>query len=195
VQKSINLRKQQAAATRAALIAVARRLFTERGFHETGISELCATAGVTRGALYHHFGDKEQLFEAVFHEISDDIGLFTGLADDPWQELVDGMQGFLNRVADSDEVQRVLLLDGPVVLGPARWRDIRTIFTTTRLAPTLDRLIRAGIIAPQPTEPLAELLLAVLNDAAMAIAHAEDPAARRRELGAALTTLVSGLRR
>ena len=196
----MGVRTEQAAATRARLIEVARRLFVENGFHATGIADLVTAAGVTRGALYHHFGDKEQLFEAVFRTVSDELRSAAGasvidLADDPWLQLQRGLQSYLDLIAGSREVQRVLLLDGPVVFGWDTWRQTQSEFTFAELVSALERLIEAGVMTRQPTEPLANLILAALNDAAMSIAHATDPAATTREVTAALMTLVSGLQR
>ncbi|MDB5425920.1 MAG: TetR family transcriptional regulator [Phenylobacterium sp.] len=197
--KSTGLRKQQAAATRATLIAVARRLFVTNGYHATAISDLVAAARVTRGALYHHFGGKEQLFEAVFRELADELQAAAGaavrdLAADPWRQLQEGLQAFLSLVAGSREVQRVLLLDGPVVFGWSRWRETQSEFTFSQLVAALDRLVDARLMPAQATAPLAGLILAALNDAAMSIAHAQNPIATREAAGAALMTLVSGLR-
>jgi AcrR family transcriptional regulator len=182
------------------LIEVARRLFVANGFHATGISDLVAAAGMTRGALYHHFRDKEQLFEAVFRQVADELQAAAGasvaeLAAEPWRQLQEGLLSYLSLVADSREVQRVLLLDGPVVFGWEKWRQIQSEFTFAQLMTSLDRLIGNGVMARQPTRPLANLILAALNDAAMSIAHAQDPIAERKAAGAALLTLVSGLRR
>lgn len=198
--RSTGVRKQQAAATRAALIATARKLFVEHGFHATGISDLVAAAGVTRGALYHHFADKEQLFEAVFHEVATELyaaaaASVRALETDPWTLLQAGLQSFLTLVAESREVQRVILLDGPVVFGWSRWRDAQSEFTRAQVLAVLDRMVLAEVMTRQPTGPLSDLILAALYDAGMSIAHAEDPAAAREAVGAALMTLLSGLRR
>lgn len=182
------------------LIATARRLFAEHGFHDAGIAELTVAAGVTRGALYHHFGEKEQLFEVVFREVAEELhdaaeASVREHSDDPWRLLQAGLRAFLELVADSREAQRVLLLDGPVVFGWERWRAIQSEYTYARLVTVLDRLAAEGFMAPQPSGPLANLILAALYDAGMSIAHATDPAAEREAVGAALMTLVSGLRR
>lgn len=198
--RSTGVRKQQAAATRANLIAVARKLFVAKGFHATGITDLVAAAGLTRGALYHHFSDKTQLFEAVFREVDDELqaaagGAVRDLSDDPWRQLQEGLQAFLALVAASQEVQRVVLLDGPVVFGWERWRQIQSEFTFGQLTAALERLVDSGLMAAQPTGPLAELILAALNDAALSIAHAADPTGTREAVAKALLTLISGLRR
>jgi AcrR family transcriptional regulator len=193
------LRVARAAATRAALIAAARRRFAETGYHAAGTNELVKLAGVTRGALYHHFRDKAQLFEAVFRRVADELSAAAAaavapLADDPWRQLLEGLQAYLRLVAASREVQRILLLDGPAVFGWARWRQIQSDYTFGHLVRMLQRLSDRGLIAARPPEPLAHLMLAALNDAAMSIAHADEAEAVRAEAGDALAALVEGLR-
>jgi len=195
-----NVRKVRAAATRARLQAAGRQLFTLQGYHATGTSDLVALAEVTRGALYHHYADKEALFEAVFREVAEELAAaaaeaasrFTG---HPWRQLQEGLQTYLRMVAASPEVQRVLLLDGPVVFGWARWRAIQSDYTFNQLATGLQALIEDGLMVDASPQPLAHLILAALNDAALSIAHAADPETARAAAAAALTTLVDGLQR
>jgi AcrR family transcriptional regulator len=193
------VRRVRAAATRAALIAAARQRFAEAGFHATGTTDLVALASVTRGALYHHFTDKEHLFEAVFRQVAGELSAAAGeavlpLADDPWRQLLAGLQAYLRLVAANAELQRVLLIDGPAVLGWARWREIQSEYTFGHLVNMLRRLMEMGVIASRPPEPLAHLIAAALNDAAMSIAHAADPRAAGAEASDALGALVAGLR-
>ena len=192
-------RVERAAATRAALVAVARRLFAENGYHATGTPELVACAGVTRGALYHHFRDKEDLFEAVFREVADELERAAmqaaqGYAAEPWRQLQEGVYGFLGLIAANPEAQRILLVDGPAVFGWLRWRELESEFTYGHLVRSLGEAMALDLIALQPAEPLARLLLAALNDAAMSIAHAVDPGRELVKVGAALRTLIEGLR-
>jgi AcrR family transcriptional regulator len=193
------VRMQQAASTRAALIEAARRLFAEKGYHATGTPELAAAAGVSRGALYHHFGDKEALFEAVFGEVESDLREAAAesvreLAADPWRQLDQGVQSFLQIVAGNVEMQRILLLDGPAVLGWPRWRELGSQFTLGHVVESLERLTQAGIIEPQPLNSLAHLVIAALNEAALLIAHSDQPERTRLQVTRALRTLISGLR-
>jgi AcrR family transcriptional regulator len=193
------VRRIQAAATRAALIAAARERFSRAGYHATATTDLVAFAGVTRGALYHHFADKEGLFEAVFRQVADELSAAAGgavaiLADDPWRQLLEGLQAYLRLVAQSQEVQRILLLDGPAVFGWTRWRALQSEYTFGHLVNMLRRLMDQGLIEVRAPEPLGHLMLAALNDAAMSIAHARDPQAARLEAGDALSALVEGLR-
>lgn len=193
------IRMERAAATRAALVAAARRLFAEAGYHATGTPELVAAAGVTRGALYHHFRDKEDLFEAVFREVALELTEaaaehISNLTEGPMRQLEEGVQTFLRLIAASAEVQRILLLDGPVVFGWAKWRELESEFTYVHIVPQLHAAMEQGLIKVQPPEPLAHLVAAALNDAAMSIANAVDPEREFAAVGAALQTLISGLR-
>jgi AcrR family transcriptional regulator len=192
------VRVERAASTRAALIKAARRLFAEKGYHDTGTHDLVAAAGVSRGALYHHFVDKAALFEVVFRELEGELQLAAAapvlsLASDPWRQFQEGLQSFLSVIASSREMQRVLLLDGPAILGWPRWREIESEFTVGLLLGALRPMMDAGIIKRESPASLAHLVLAALNEAALLIAHSEDPNATRAEVGASLQALISGL--
>jgi AcrR family transcriptional regulator len=192
------VRMERAASTRAALLKAARQLFAEKGYYATGTHDVVALAGVSRGALYHHFQDKEALFEATFREAECELQRAAAapileLGFDPWRQLQDGLQSYLNVIATERGIQRILLLDGPVVLGWPKWRQLDTEFTLGLLMLALQGLMDREIIQPQPVRPLAHLVLAALNEAALLIAHAEDPAATRIEVGEALRVLVAGL--
>jgi AcrR family transcriptional regulator len=190
---------ERAASTREALIKAARRLFAERGYHATGTHDLVAVAGVSRGALYHHFQGKEALFEAVFRDAEDELrraaaAPVLALTFDPWRQLQEGLQSFLSVIAADLGMQRILLLDGPAVLGWPKWRALESEFTLGLLLGSLQELMERGVIKSQPAAPLAHLILAALNEAALLIAHADDPLATRAEVGEALRVLVAGLR-
>lgn len=193
------VRARQAAATRAALISAGRRLFATKGYYATSTPELVAAAGVTRGALYHHFTDKEALFEVVFRQVEADLREEAANAvrdiPDPWLQLQDGVQAFLAAIATHRDVQRILLLDGPAVLGWQRWRDLGSEFTLGLLTASLRGLAEAGVIRAQPLLPLAHLVLAALNEAALLIAHSTEPEATQVEVTEALRGLIAGLRR
>ncbi len=193
-----NVRKVRAAATRARLQAAGRQLFTLKGYHATGTNDLVALAEVTRGALYHHYADKEALFEAVFREVAEELAAAAGEAaieftGDPWRQLREGLQTYLRLVAANPGVQRVLLVDGPVVFGWARWREIQSDYTFNQLCAGLQALMELGLMVETSPQPLAHLILAALNDAALSIANATDREGARAVAAAALTTLVDGL--
>jgi AcrR family transcriptional regulator len=188
----------QREATTAALIDAARELFAGRGYANVGTEEIVQQAGVTRGALYHHFrSGKEELFRAVVVQISaETAGRVRAAAqanDDPWNALVEGIDAFLDACA-LPEVQRILLVDGPAVLGWDVWRAIDSDYGLGLLEGALQRAIDAGRLPPQPARPAAHVLLGALDEAAMVVARADDPRAARREMGQTVHRLLEGLR-
>jgi AcrR family transcriptional regulator len=188
----------QREATTAALIAAARRLFAERGYTGVGTEEIVQLAGVTRGALYHHFrGGKEDLFQAVLVQVSAETAQHVMQAaqstEDPWEALVLGADAFLDASA-TPEVQRIMLVDGPSVLGWDVWRAADADYALGMLEQALQHAIDAGRIVPQPTKALAHVLLGALDEAAMVVARAEDPDAARAEMGRTVRKLFEGLR-
>jgi AcrR family transcriptional regulator len=183
--------------TRGRLLEVARRLFAERGFAATPTEEVVREAGVTRGALYYHFRDKQDLFRAVVEElqqqIMERIEVAAAGAADPWSGLQAGLQAFLDACLDP-AVQRVVLLDAPSALGWAEWRELDERYGFRLLRDALQALMEAGLLERQPVEPLAHLLLGALSAAGLLIAEAADTAAARAEVGATLDRLLRGLR-
>lgn len=188
----------QREATTAGLMAAAREMFAVRGYAAVGTEEIVQRAGVTRGALYHHFrGGKEELFRAVLVQISAETARrVAGEAmarDDPWESLTVGIDAFLDACA-KPEVQRIVLVDGPSVLGWDVWRAIDSENVLGLVEAALQRAIDAGKLVPQPPKALAQVLLGALNEAAMVVAEAEDPVAARAEMGATVRRLLEGLR-
>ncbi|MEP6954632.1 MAG: TetR/AcrR family transcriptional regulator [Solirubrobacteraceae bacterium] len=184
-------------ATRATLVAAARPLFAAQGFAGVGTEEIVRAAGVTRGALYHHFRDKEDLFAAVFEQVEAElmqrIGEVAGAhAADPRAELRVGAETWLDACAEP-EVLRIVLLDAPAVLGRERWREIALRYGLGLVVTALQAAIDAGQIEPQPVEPLAHVLLGAIDEAALYLAAAQDQAAARTEVGAVLERLISAL--
>jgi AcrR family transcriptional regulator len=170
-------------ATRAALIAAARRLFTERGYDGVGTEEIVRAAGVTRGALYHHFGGKAELLEAVYERLEAEstervarVVLGSHL-ESPLEAMKAGIEAFLDECAEP-ELQRIALHDAPAVLGWDRWREIAAANGLGLIEASLSAAIEAGEIRALPVKPLAHLLLGALDEAAMLIARSEDPVAR-----------------
>jgi AcrR family transcriptional regulator len=187
---------QRADATRAALIEAARRLFVERGCFETGTEEIVRAASVTRGALYHHFVDKKALFLAVFEAVEEDLAGAAGVikAKDAFGRLEQGLLGFL-QASLLPEVQQVLLIDGPAVLGWQEWRELEARYGLGAIAELLRAAMAEGTVSLQPVEPLAHLLLAALDEAALYIANAPDPPAAQKVAVAAMRSLLRGLER
>jgi AcrR family transcriptional regulator len=184
----------QAEVTRSTLLAAARRLFVAKGYFATGTEEIVRAAGVTRGALYHHFANKEALFLAVFEAVEDDLmsKAATTTAADSLTRLRSGVLGFLD-ASLTREVQQVLLLDGPAVLGWQQWRDIESRYGLGAIASLLTAATNEGTLRAQPVEPLANLLLAALHEAALYIANAPNKRRARDASVTAMETLLAGL--
>ncbi|MEK6250333.1 MAG: TetR/AcrR family transcriptional regulator [Actinomycetota bacterium] len=188
---------ERSQATRDALIGAARNLFAKRGYAEVGTEEIVRAAGLTRGALYHHFGGKRELLAAVYEQIEQELAERIASAalgaTDPLEAMRAGTEMFLDACLEP-EVQRIVLLDAPAVLGWERWREIAAEHGLGLIELTLQSAIDAGAIAPQPVKPLAHVLMGALDEAAMVVARAEDPAAMRVEVAATLQSLLEGLR-
>jgi AcrR family transcriptional regulator len=188
---------ERSQATRDALIEAARKLFAKRGYAEVGTEEIVRAAGLTRGALYHHFGGKRELLAAVYEQIEQELAERIASAalgaTDPLEAMRAGTEMFLDACLEP-EVQRIVLLDAPAVLGWERWREIAAEHGLGLIELTLQSAIDAGAIAPQPVKPLAHVLMGALDEAAMVVARAEDPAAMRVEVAATLQSLLEGLR-
>jgi AcrR family transcriptional regulator len=188
----------QREATTAALIEAARQLFATDGYANVGTEEIVKRAGVTRGALYHHFrGGKEELFRAVLVQISAETVQRVAEAaistEDPWEALVTGSEAFLD-ACTTQEVQRIMLVDGPSVLGWDVWRAIDGEHGMGLLEVALQRAMDAGKMLPASTNAVAHVLAGALDEAAMVVARADDPVAAREEMGQTVRRLLEGLR-
>ena len=189
---------ERSAATRGALIAAARRLWSERGYAAVGTPEIAASAGVTRGAMYHQFADKAALFSAVAEAVEEDVTrrlgehvVATG-ATDPAAALHAAIDGWLAST-EEPEVRQVLLLDAPVVLGWDAFRDIALRHGLGLTESMLQAAIEAGQLAPQPTRALAHVFIGALDEGALYLTTADDRAAARDEVAAVLHALLDGL--
>ncbi len=188
---------QQSEATRGDLLATARRLFAERGYASVSTEEIVREAGMTRGALYHHFKDKQDLFRAVAETVESELGpMIMAKATpgaDAWTFLVEATQTFLDACLEPD-VHQIILLDGPSVLGWEGWRAIEEKYGLALVEAGLGTAMAQGFIPQQPVTPLARLLLAAVNEAGLTIARAPDQTAARAEVGTALRRVLDGLR-
>jgi AcrR family transcriptional regulator len=187
----------QSEATRAKLVKVARRLFARRGFAAVGTEEVVKKAGVTRGALYHQFEDKKDLFRAVFEQVESEVahGVATKAlaASGPLEALHRGAQLWLDACLDP-EVRQIVLIDAPAVLGWAEWREIGARYGLGLLAAALQGAMDAGAIERQPLMPLAHVTMGALDAAALYVAEADDPKAARKEMDPVLERLVDTMR-
>jgi AcrR family transcriptional regulator len=205
-------RDEHVADTRQALVDAARKLFTERGYAATGTEEIVAAARVTRGALYHHFKDKADLFRAVMEQIAREVAErlieaelsrpgaapAAGEGDAPgetsaWDEVRDGLRAFLDLCVETDDFQRIVLVEGPSVLGHEAWDDLVAKHGSNLLKQWLARAIEQGSIAPVPVQPLTRLLIAMISESSIYIGHADDRSAAREAMGQVLDRLLDGL--
>ncbi|TDC84477.1 TetR/AcrR family transcriptional regulator [Micromonospora sp. KC606] len=190
------VRERQREQTRRALLRASRRLFATRGYPAVGLAEIVRVTGVTKGALYHHFAGKTDLFRAVLEEVQQEVGRRVAAAadahDDPWARFTAGCQQFLTASTDP-ELQRIMLVDGPAVLGWHEWRALDEAAAGRHLTEALTELVEAGVIARQPVAPLTHLLSGAMNEAALWLARSTDPAdlTATRE---ALTRMLEALR-
>lgn len=188
---------EQSDATRSALLRVARELFTTNGYAATSTTEIADRAGVTRGALYHHFPAKEDVFRAVFEqleaEVAEHVAREALAGTDPLEQLRLGSRAFLDACVDP-AVQRIVLLEGPGVLGWDTWQEIEERYGYGLVAGGVEAVIAAGLVEAQPVGPLAHVLFGALAQAGLVVARAHDAGATRADMEAAMDRLLDGLR-
>jgi AcrR family transcriptional regulator len=174
---TVNRQAARSATTRAKLIRAARPLFARRGYASVGTEEIVRRAGVTRGALYHQFATKEELFLAVYEtverELTERVAAQLGDLASPFAALRAGVRVFLE-ACRAPEVQRIVLIDGPAVLGWERWREVAARHGLGLIEASIAAAIDAGEIAPLPLEALAHLLMGALDEAALLVVRDED---------------------
>jgi AcrR family transcriptional regulator len=191
-----DLRVERGRATRERLIEAARVLFGERGYEATSIEAVLDSAGVARGALYHHFATKEALFDAVLDRVVADIAEAVAeaarAAADPVASLRAGCAAWL-RMALDPAVQRIVLLDPPAVVGWSRWREIDEQHTLGGLRTSLELIAGQGRLPAGNVDLLSHMVLAAVNEAALMIARAEDPEQALRRGQEAVDTLLDRL--
>lgn len=187
----------QSEATIHKLIQVARQEFSRRGYAEASTEEIVHLAGVTRGALYHHFPGKQGLFFAVYEdaqrEINERIVHAAQAASTPWGELLAGCRAFLEACIDP-QLQQIVVVDAPAVLGWDLWHQVDAEHGLNSLKFSLKRLTELGIIKPQPLEALAHLLAGAMNEAALWIVQSPNPAQALEEAMATLELLLQAIR-
>jgi AcrR family transcriptional regulator len=190
--------EERSAATRDALISAARKLWGQRGYAEVGTPEIAKEAGVTRGAMYHQFADKAALFRDVVEAVEQDVMarmanlVASSGATTPADMIRAAVDAWLDVSGDS-EVRQLILLDAPAVLGWAGFREVAQRYSLGMTEGLLTEAIRAGQLVRQPVRPLATVMIGALDEAAMAIAMAEDPKRARREIRFVLRRLIDGM--
>lgn len=189
---------ERAAETREALIAAARPLFAAQGFADVALETIVRAAGVTRGALYHHFADKTELFAAVFEQVEGEVAARMGEAiaasneTDPVEVMRLGADFWLDACSDP-EVQRIVLVDAPAVLGWTRWTEIGDRYNTGMVRALLTNAVETGRIPPQPIEATTLTILGAMREATLYVARAEDHDNARQEAGAVMNRLIQAL--
>ena len=185
-------------ATRGRLISTARRLFAEKGFAATSTEEILGEAAVSRGALYHHFASKTDLFRAAFEAVEDDLtaqilAAAAGSGEtDPLRILELGFDAFLDQCVNP-EVQRIVMLDGPTVLGWDTWHELDERYAFGTIKTVLTMAAQLGRIDETAVEPLSHLLLGAIMQAGMVVARADDPAVAKRAMSETFARIISAL--
>jgi AcrR family transcriptional regulator len=179
-QAAPSKRAAQGRATRGQLIEVATQLFTEHGYEGTSIEAVLSAAGVSRGALYHHFAGKEALFEAVLTAVSEritvELSAVIGDCTDPVDALRTAALAWISLAADP-VIQRVVLVDAPSVLGWDRWRTMDDGRTLGTLRAMLQAVSDSGRLPPELVSPFSHMLLAALDELVLVVARATDSTA------------------
>jgi AcrR family transcriptional regulator len=189
---------ERTAATRARLLEAGRRLFATDGFAAVSTQAIVDAAGVTRGALYHQFEDKSELFAAVYEEVERD--LVATIADriaaaEPTDQLAamrTGARLFLQECS-APAVQRIVLIDAPAVLGWDRWREVGARYGLGVIEGMLAAAMADGVIPQQPPRPTAHILLGALDEAALYVSRADDREAALQQMYAVCDRLISGI--
>ena len=189
---------QRTAATRALLLAAGRELFAAQGYAAVSTQAIVDAAGVTRGALYHQFGDKTGLFSEVYEQVEQDIVAAISAriaAADPTDQLEAmrvGARLFLEECS-APGVQRIVLIDAPSVLGWQRWREVGEKYGLGVIEAMLAQAISDGVIPEQPLRPTAHVLLGALDEAALFVARADDADAALRQMYSVCDRMISGI--
>ncbi|TDD91506.1 TetR/AcrR family transcriptional regulator [Saccharopolyspora karakumensis] len=191
-------RVEYSEATRQALVDSAVDLFTEHGYSQTPLEEIAKRARVTKGALYHHFGGKQALFEAAFSAV--ESGVVARLSEvvsdpgDPWEATRSGLRAFLE-VCLEPSYQRIVVQDGPAVMGWRRWRDAEEAYTFGVLRTVVSNLIASGEIGDAlPVDALARIMFGALSAGATAIAASSSPMQERADIAVCIERVLNGLR-
>jgi AcrR family transcriptional regulator len=191
-------RQQYSAATRRALIDMGEELFTEHGYAAASLDAIVAGAEVTKGALYHHFSGKQALFEAVFErvevEASRAITDSVEGHDDPWAKALAGLRAFLE-IVQQPVYRRIVILEGPAVLGYARFREQEGRSTFANVLDIVGSVLEAGDwqLQEEMTETFTRIFFGALSSAGESVSTSEDPIVAARRVEAAITFILAGM--
>ena len=184
---------QRRAATVAAILRAAARLFTARGFDATSIDDIAGRAGVAKGAVYHHFESKEQIFARVFEQMTATLAQEVATAAAAGTGILDrferGTLRYLTSIA-GDKFRQVLLVDGPAVLGWEKWREIDARYFGVSMQAPMDRK-RLGRLSPRELEALGHLIAGAISEAALVCATSAHRARAARDFTSALNKMLA----
>ncbi|HET7532805.1 MAG TPA: TetR/AcrR family transcriptional regulator [Nocardioidaceae bacterium] len=190
-------RQQYSASTKRALVEVATELFTQQGYAGTSLDAIVAGAKVTKGALYHHFSGKQALFEAVFEKVEADASKSIGKAirttRDPWEKAVLGLRQFLE-IVQQPAYSRVVIQEGPVVLGYERYREQEERSTFGIVQEIVSSVLRSYDLEPSMVETFSRVFFGAMSAAGAAVSSAEDTKRASAEVEAAIAFILAGLR-
>jgi AcrR family transcriptional regulator len=190
-------RQQYSASTKRALVEVATRLFTEQGYAGTSLDAIVAGAQVTKGALYHHFSGKQALFEAVFEKVEADasnrIGRRIRTTKDPWEKAVLGLREFLD-VVQQAEYSRIVIQEGPVVLGYERYREQEERSTFGIVQEIVSAVLDTYDLESSMVETFSRVFFGAMSAAGAAVSSAQDTRRASAEVEAAIAFILAGLR-
>lgn len=190
-------RQQYSASTKRALVEVATELFTQQGYAGTSLDAIVAGAKVTKGALYHHFSGKQALFEAVFEKVEADASKSIGKAirttKDPWEKAVLGLRQFLE-IVQQPAYSRVVIQEGPVVLGYERYREQEERSTFGIVQEIVSSVLRSYDLEPSMVETFSRVFFGAMSAAGAAVSSAEDTKRASAEVEAAIAFILAGLR-
>jgi AcrR family transcriptional regulator len=196
-QRGGRTQAERSATTREAIVAAATRLFAERGYEATGIDEVARAAGVSKGALYHHYSDKPDVLAAVYEDVEtkvvERLVAVASRETDPLEAVRAGAHAFLDACVDP-VTRQIVLVDAPVGLGWERWRSIGSRYGFGLLLAGLQAAADAGQIAGDHLEERARLLLAALIEASLLMSASDTPRKTRAAIGVALDDLIDGMR-
>lgn len=187
---------QRSEATRAALIAAGRKLFAKHGYAAISTEQIVKTAKITRGALYHHFEDKQDLFRAIYEDVERDtvaqVAKQLEGETDIWAFAIDGSKAFLDICLDP-AFQRIVIVDAPAVLGTVEYREIADKYGGAMIEAILSELIAQKQIAKQPVKPLARMLIGALIEGGVLLSNSDNQKRTRKEVGNVVEQLIRGL--
>ncbi len=189
---------ERTATTRATLLHAARKLFADKGFSGVSTQAIVEAAGVTRGALYHQFADKTDLFAALYEQVEKELAadvvgrMVTEESSGPVQAMRVGARLFLDRCAAPD-IAQIVLIDAPSVLGWERWREVGLKYGLGIIETMLAQAVADGAMTPLPLRPTAHVLLSALDEAALYVSRAVDPERAREEMYAVCDRIIAGL--